>query len=120
VPYHSDYVMRLIEQLNGLIRRAMEKLGARDTEEPVELAGEAIGLALGMDPTLASRLSPQSLVSLLRLGGLDDHVIGLVARAIELEGQALEAGGGMIAAGFRHEQATAVRSLLDHKTRTTA
>ena len=42
-----------------------------------------------MDPGLASRLSPESLVSLLELGGLDDRVIELVAQAIELELEAL-------------------------------
>jgi len=55
LPYQSDYVLRLIEQITGLIRRAMEKMGLGDAEEPCELAGQAIGLALGLDPALASR-----------------------------------------------------------------
>ena len=65
-----------------------------------------------MDPGLASRLSPESLVSLLELGGVDDRVIGLVAQAIELELEASQAGGDAIAAELRRSQAEAVRSLI--------
>jgi hypothetical protein len=108
----SDYVLRLIDQISGLVRRSMEKLHIVDAEEPYEVAGQAIGLALGMDPILASRLSPQSLVSLLKLGSIDDRVIELVAQAIELEAGALQTGGNATAAEVRSEQASAVRSLL--------
>lgn len=96
----------------GLIRRAVEKSGIKDAEEPSEVADQAIGLALDMDPGLASRLSPESLVSLLELGSLDDRVIELVAQAIELELETLQADGDTISAELRRSQATAVRSLI--------
>jgi hypothetical protein len=115
MPYQSDYVMRLIEQLSGLVRRAAEKLGVVDSEEPDDIAGQAIGLALGMDPALASRLSPKSLASLLRLNDLDKEVIGLVAQAIELEVETLRARGLTAVAEVRRDQAIAVRSLLESK-----
>ena len=118
--YQTDYVLRLIEQLGGLIREALEKLGMKDAEEPCQLAGEAIGLALDMDPVLAADLSPQSLLSLLRLGSLDDRVITLVQQAIEVEAAALGNRGDVIAAGFRREQADAVRSLLHGNAQTIA
>ena len=105
-------MLRLIEELGGLIRLALEKIGAKDIEEPRGLAGQAIGLALNMDPDMASGLSPQTLVSLLRLGSVDDRVISLVGQAIEVEAAALEEGGDPGAAAFRREQAGAVRSLL--------
>jgi hypothetical protein len=108
----SDYVLRLIEQIGGVVRQSMEKLHVVDGEKPHDIAGQAIGLALGMDPALASRLSPRSLVSLLKLGSLDDRVIELVAQAIELEAGALQTGDKAIAAQVRREQASAVRSLL--------
>ena len=110
MPYQSDYVLRLIEQLGGLMRLAMEKLGAKDPEERCDIAGQAIGLALGMDPALASQLSPRSLASLLKLSTLDDQVLGLVAQALELEAGTHETRGDMVTAGFRREQASAVRS----------
>ena len=114
--YQSDYVLRLIEQMGELVRRAMAKLGEGAADEPCEVAGQAIGLSLGMDPAVASRLSSQSLVSLLELSSLDDQVINLLAQAIELEAEALQRGGEMIGAGVRREQASAVRSLLGPKT----
>jgi len=110
--YQTDYILRLIEQLGGLIRGALEKLGVKDAEEPCELAGKAIGLALGMDPVLAAGLAPHSLVAMLRLGSLDDRVLTLVQEAIEVEAATLESRGDVIAAGLRREQADAVRSLL--------
>ena len=114
--YQSDYVLRLIEQMGALIRRAMAKLGEGAAQEPCEVVGQAIGLALGMDPAVASRLSSQSLVSLLELSRLDDQVIKLLAQAIELEAEVLQRNGEMIGAGVRREQASAVRSLLGPNT----
>jgi hypothetical protein len=116
VPRETDYVLRLIEQLAALVRRAMEKLALRQAEEPYEVAGEAIGLALTMEPTLASGLSPQTLVSLFELGNLDHRVIELAAQAIELEATALEERHQLGAAGFRRAQAEALRSLLEKST----
>jgi len=113
--YQTDYLLRLIEELSGLIRQALEKLGVKDAGAPSELAGQAIGLALDMDPHLAAGLSPESLVSLLRLGDLDDRVVALVQQAIEVEATALEDRGDAVAAGFRREQAGAIRSLLEAK-----
>ena len=43
------------------------------------MAGAAIGLALSMDPAVASRLSPASLKSLLELSDVNREVIALVA-----------------------------------------
>ncbi len=111
--YQSDYMLRLIEQMGGLIRRAAEKLRTGGTEESYELADQAIGLALDVTPSVASRLSPQSLTSLMELSSLDDRVIELVAQAIDVESDVLQSHGEMIAASVRREQAAAVRSLLD-------
>ena len=103
-----------------MIRVALERLGLRDPEHPVELVGQAIGAALNMDPDLASQLSPQSLATLLKLGGLDGQVVELLARAIEIEQQALEADGHTSAAEFRQEQLVAVRSLLSPESPATS
>jgi hypothetical protein len=111
--------LRLIEQLGAMIRLALEKLGAKDPDEPCRLAGQAIGTALTMDPALASSLAPQSLVALLQLGDLDYRVVELVAQAIEVEATALENQGDVVGSEFRYQQASAVRSLLEAKTQTT-
>lgn len=111
--YQSDYVMRLIEQMGGMVRKALEMIRLGSDEEPYELTEQAIGLALDLDPDVAARLSPQSLASLLEMQNLDDRVIELVAQALELQREVLERNGDMIAAGVRAEQAHAVRALLD-------
>ncbi len=96
----------------AVIRRALEKSGLKDAGEPSAVADQAIGLALDMDPALASRLSPESLVSLLELGSLDDRVIELVAQAIELDLETLQAEGDTVLATLRRSQANAVRALM--------
>ena len=113
VQYQSDYVLRLIEQMGGLIRRAMERFRVGSDEEPYEMAGQALSLALEMDPRTIERLAPQSLVALLEMTSLDDRVIVMVAEAIELQAEVLERQGELVGAGVRRQQAEAVRTLLD-------
>ena len=113
VRYQTDYVLRLIEELGAMVRVALERLGLKQPEEPGDLAATAIGLALSLDPTFASGLSPQSLRSLFELGEVDDRVVSLVKQAIEVEASSLERQGDMETARFRHEQARALQSLLE-------
>ena len=111
MPYQSDYVMRLIEQLSGVIRAAKERLGEGKPYEPEEVATDAIGLVLGMDPLVASRLTPQPLATMLELGDVAPEVLPLLAEAIELDVGALEAAGRTAEAQTRRAQAAAVRML---------
>jgi hypothetical protein len=113
VHYQSDYVSRLVEQMGGLVRRALAMLREGSDEEPYELAEQAIELALDMDPNLVVRLSPQSLSSLLEMNNLDERVIQLVGEALTVQADALELGGELVAARVRREQSTAVLALLD-------
>ena len=108
----NDYVLRLIEQLGALVRQLAERLRVADTGEPLDVAGQALGLALDMDPAVASELSPRSLASLLRLGSLDERVLRLAHQALQVEATALEARGDTSAAELRLRQADAVRALL--------
>ena len=122
MPYQADYVLRLIEQLSGLVRGAKQRRGiakpakaeeiVSDRVAPDELAGEVIGLVLGIDPLVASRLSPQTLAAMLELGDVSPEVLPLLAEAIELDAGALEACGCWAEAETRRDQAAAVRSLI--------
>ena len=85
MPYQADYVMRLIEQLSGFIRGAKERLGVGKPAELEEVAGEAISLVLGIDPLVASRLSPQTLTAMLELGDVNPEVLPLLAEAIDVD-----------------------------------
>lgn len=111
--YESDYVLRLVEQMGGLVRRALQLLSVGSEERTYELAEEAIGLALDIDPGLVSRLAPQSLAAILELQNHDDRVVELVAEAITAQADALEQAGDFFEAGLRREQAKAVLKLLD-------
>jgi hypothetical protein len=111
MPYQSDYVTRLIEQLSGVIRAARERLGEGKPCEPEDVAAEAIGLVLGMDPLVASRLTPQTLATMLRLGEVHPDVLPLLAEAIELDVETLKAAERTAEAQTRRGQADAVRSL---------
>lgn len=111
--YQSDYVLRLIEQMGGLIRRAMERYRVGADEEPYDLAAEALGLALELDPDTTERLSPQSLAALLEMKNLDERVILLVVDALEVQADALERNGELVDSRVRREQAAAVLQLLD-------
>jgi len=111
--YQGDTVLRLIEQMGGLIRRALERLHDSSNDEPLELANEAIALALGMDSDLVSQLSPQSLVSLLEVSNPDDRVVTLLADALEVQSEISQARGSLIEARIRAEQSDAVRRMLD-------
>ncbi len=109
----NDYILRLIEQLGAMIRTALGKLGVKDPEERPEVAGESIGLALSMDPAMASNLAPQSLGALLRLAEVDARVLALLQQALEIEATAFEDQGDLTTAMLRRDQAEAIRSLLE-------
>ncbi len=111
--YESDYVLRLVEQMAGLVRRALHALSIGSEESTYELAEEAIGLALDLDPDVVNRLAPQSLSALLELQNHDDRVLRLVAEALTAQADALEQAGEFFDAGLRREQAKAVLKMLD-------
>lgn len=113
VQYQSDYILRLIEQMGALIRRALERRNAGSAEESYELLVEAIGLSLDMDPALASNLAPQSIAALLEIDIPDDRVLGLIVEAFGSAADILEADGDITQATLKRAQASAVRQLLD-------
>ena len=113
MPYQTDYVMRLIEQLSGVIRAMKQRLssgrpGASDETE--ETATQAISLVLGVDPLVGSRLSPETLTMMIRLGDVHPDVLPFLAEALELDAQALDADDRGAEAEARRAQAAAVRA----------
>ncbi len=111
--YQDDTIVRLIEQMGGLLRKAQERMREGDYQESYELASEAVGHALGMDPGLVARLSPQALTSALEITAHDDRVVLLLAEALEMESRACESRGDLIEAKLHADQAVALRNLLD-------
>ena len=113
--YQSDYILRLIEQVGALIRRALELERTGGDEQPYELAEQALGLALDIDPETAYHLSPESLAALLELSNQDDRVLELVAEALDIQADSLQAEAELIASESRRSQACAVRALIDRR-----
>ena len=116
--YQSDYILRLIEQMGALIRRALELERTGGGEQPYELAEQALGLALDIDPETAHHLSPESLAALLELSNHDDRVLELIAEALEVQADSLQADGELMASESRLCQASAVRALMTGGCRT--
>jgi len=112
VRYENDDILGLIDEMAGLIRRALERMQSGDAE-PYALANQAIGLALGTTPDLVSNMSPQGLASMLEMSNIDDRVLLLLSDALEIESEVCEVGGLLMEARLRAEQAAAVRRLLD-------
>jgi hypothetical protein len=113
MPLQQDYVLRLIEQLGAMIRQALARLRDKGPEARPELAGQAIGLALAMDPATASNLTPESLAALLQLGEVDARVLALLQQALDIEATAYDDRGDVATAMLRRDQAEAIRSLLE-------
>ena len=113
MPLQQDYVLRLIEQLGAMIRAALARFREKGPEERLELAGQAIGLALSMGPLMAANLTPASLTALLTLGEVDSRVMALLQQALDIEATAHEDRGDYATAMLRRDQAEAIRSLLE-------
>lgn len=111
--YRSDYVLRLVEQMGGLIRRAIALLNVGSGEVAYELSEEALSLVFDVDPDALSRLSSQTMISLLELEGADSRVVELVADALAVQADVLDRTGALFDAAARREQSVAVRSMLD-------
>lgn len=112
--YQSDYILRIIEQMGSALREAFARFqGGAGSEEPLELTEQAIGLVVDMDPQLFLRLSPQSMVSFVEIGGFDDRVVTKLVEALRLEADILDAEGTIVTARVRREQADALNDAMD-------
>lgn len=112
--YQNDYVVRLVEQLGFMIRRASMSFREADySSEPFEVTNEAIGLVTDMDPGMFLTFSPQSMVSFIEISGFDDRVVLKLAQAIELQADILETEGSIVIAGVRRDQAAAIAESID-------
>lgn len=111
--YQSDYILRLIEQMGGLLRKAMSMLNVGSADVAYEMTEEALTLVFDVDPDALPRLSAQTMTALLELEGADSRVIELVADALDVQADILDRTGAIFDAAARREQASAVRGMLD-------
>ena len=73
--FEQDYLMRIIAQLLGAIRRSMERAaGEEDPDGAARALDMALGDATDLDGEAPLSLAPESLASVLQVSGVDPHL----------------------------------------------
>jgi len=103
-----DYLLELIAQFVEAISRALLAVRQRGDREDVEAAEQAIAGVLDLDPAVALRLSPDSLVTMMVLSGVGESLAGYVAYALRRISDAYGDLGDDDLADLRLSQARAV------------
>ncbi len=104
-----DYLTEVIEQFVEAVTRHLRT--SKELEKTLVEAGEvddAIAGLLDLDPEVAMRLTPDSLVQMMVLTGIGDSVAEYVAYALRRVADVYEQGGDSATAALRIEQARAV------------
>ncbi|WP_296013577.1 hypothetical protein [uncultured Adlercreutzia sp.] len=114
--YEQDYLMSIIAQLLGAIRRSVERAaGEEDPDGAAAMMDAAIGEATDLDGTALLSLAPASLAGILQVSGIDPHLTEYVARSLWLSARYHgEAGNGEMA-DLRAGQAQAVAEAFGHE-----
>ena len=87
--FEQDYLMRIIAQLLGAIRRSMERAaGEEDPDGAARALDMALGDATDLDGEALLSLAPESLASVLQVSGVDPHLTEYIARSLMLSGRA--------------------------------
>ena len=108
--FEQDYLMRIIAQLLGAIRRSMERAAG---EEDPDGAASALDMALGDEALLS--LAPESLASVLQVSGVDPHLTEYIARSLMLSGRYHGEAGRPDVAELRQAQGRAVAAAFGHE-----
>ncbi len=105
----QDYLMRIIAQLLGAIRRSMERAaGEEDPDGAAHMLDEAVGDAADLDGEALLSLSPDSLTSILQVSGVDPHLTGYIARSLLLSSRYHGEAGHAELSSLRRGQAFAL------------
>ncbi|HEX9093169.1 MAG TPA: hypothetical protein VF902_04225 [Coriobacteriia bacterium] len=108
-----DYILRLIETVGVMIRRALELARGERPAEALELLDQAVQQLTDTSPALLERLTPDGLVTFLGAGGPVDPLTGAaIADALDVRAEALEGIGRTGAAEHAAAQAEALRAAL--------
>ena len=107
--FEQDYLMRIIAQLMGAIRRSMERAsGEEDPDGAARMLDMAVGEATDLDGEALLSLAPESMATILQVSGVDPHLTEHIARSLLLSARYYgEAGDGDMAA-LRSNQAQAL------------
>ena len=105
--FEKDYLMRMFLQLAEAIRKSLMK-EHESTEDALRDLERTIGDAVDIDPQVLLSLTPESVVSMLKLGTFDPELGGLVVRALFYQSNIYEELGQFGHADLRRAQANAI------------
>ncbi len=90
----QDYLMRMIQQLSGVLARVPELRAGGKPDEALDEIGDAYGRFAGLNPSLVHVLGDEDLVALLRArGGLDPQRTYALAELLREEAEIYAEGG---------------------------
>jgi hypothetical protein len=111
----NDYIMRLIQQLMGAIRRSLLE-GKEEPDKRADAIEEAIGQTVNMDPALLFSLEPESMALMLSIGGtVDEKLCGYLVESILCEAKFLDEAHDMSRAELRRAQAFALANTFGYQ-----
>lgn len=113
--FEQDYLMRIIAQLLGAIRRSMERAaGEDDPDGAAQMLDAALGEATDLDGDALLSLAPDSLAQILQVSGVDPHVTEYLARSLLLSSRYYGDAGHVEVSALRRRQAFAVAEAFGH------
>lgn len=113
--FEQDYLMRIIAQLLGAIRRSMERAaGEDDPDGAAQMLDAALGEATDLDGEALLSLAPDSLAQILQVSGVDPHVTEYLARSLLLSSRYYGEAGHDEVSALRRRQAFALAEAFGH------
>ena len=103
-----DYLLEIIAEFVQTVMNALRHARKNGDRESLQELDAAVCDLLDLDPQLALRLSPDSLVTMMLLSGLGDSLASYVAYALDKVGDAYDNMGDTHTAELRWDQAQAV------------
>lgn len=114
--FEQDYLMRIIAQLLGGIRRSMERAaGEEDPDGAARMLDMAIGDASDLDGEALLSLAPESMATILQVSGVDPHLTEHIARSLLLSSRYYGEAGNSEMADLRSSQARALAEAYGHE-----
>jgi hypothetical protein len=105
---HRDYLLEIIEQFVNTVFEGLRIARAKHDPQAISGVESAVGELLDLDPEVALRLSPDSLVTMMLLSGMGDALADYVTFSLNQLAGVYEEMGDDKTAALRRAQAVAV------------
>lgn len=108
-----DYILEVVGKFVESVAVALLGIFKRRDFTHIGEAEKAVAELLDLDPETAMALSPESLVTMMRLSGVGDTVAAYAAYALRKVGEAYELEGDAEVGALRIAQARAISQAFD-------